>query len=134
MTEPQGPTPRNIVVGQFVDPAKAEQARQLRREQTPAERTLWKHLITNKLAGLHFRRQQVIDGFIADFYCHSAGLVVELDGSSHDGRDEYDAVRDRIFAGRGLRVLRLRNDHVCDDLAGVLALILAEATRLKRET
>ncbi|MHB8778456.1 MAG: endonuclease domain-containing protein [Anaerolineales bacterium] len=50
-----------------------------RRDMTPAEKILWQELRANKL-GVHFRRQQVITGFIVDFYCHKAGLVIELDG------------------------------------------------------
>ena len=62
---------------------KKERAHQFRREITPSEAALWQALRANRLGGLHFRRQQIIDGFIADFYCHAAGLVVELDGSVH---------------------------------------------------
>ena len=50
---------------------------------TPAEKILWQELRANKL-GVHFRRQQAIAGFIVDFYCHKAGLVVEVDGDIHD--------------------------------------------------
>ena len=57
---------------------------------TPAEKILWNELRANKL-GVHFRRQQVIAGFIVDFYCHKAGLVVEVDGDIHDLQKEEDA-------------------------------------------
>ncbi len=74
---------RNIVIGQGVQLAKVERARQLRREPTREEALLWERLRRNQLDGLHFRRQQIIDGFIVDFYCHAAGLVVEVDGPIH---------------------------------------------------
>jgi len=77
------------------------------------------------LADAKFRRQQVIDGFVADFYCESAGLVVELDGSAHDGRADYDAARDSIIATRGLRILRIANDRTDEDLPAALAAIEA---------
>ena len=80
---------------------------------TPAEAILWQHLRTNKLDGLHFRRQEVINGLIADFYCHEAGLVVEVDGAVHEDRTDADAERDRILTGRGLRVLRFTNARSC---------------------
>jgi very-short-patch-repair endonuclease len=73
-----------------------------RREMTPAEKMLWKELRGNKL-GVHFRRQQVIAGFIVDFYCHKAGLVIELDGSVHDEQIEEDAQRDKVLKEMGLR-------------------------------
>jgi very-short-patch-repair endonuclease len=57
----------------------------------------WQHLRANQLNGLHFRRQQIIDGFIADFYCHVARLVIEVDGEIHQQQAEYDAERDRVL-------------------------------------
>lgn len=74
---------KNIIPGQMVTKEKLERSRELRREMTPAEKHLW-HEVRNKKLGVHFRRQQVIDGFIVDFYCHHAALVVEVDGDIHD--------------------------------------------------
>jgi very-short-patch-repair endonuclease len=111
---------RNIVLGQHVSEEKVARARQLRREMTSAERALWERLRTNKLKGLHFRRQQVIRGFIVDFYCHAAGLVVEVDGQIHDGQKARDAERDAALADLGLRVIRVRNEDVEKNLGGVL--------------
>ncbi|MFO0851259.1 MAG: DUF559 domain-containing protein [Gemmataceae bacterium] len=117
------PPARFVVCGQRVDEVKVARARDLRRQMTPAESALWNRLRYDRLLGLRFRRQQVIDGFIADFYCHAVGLVVEVDGAVHDLHPEYDAERDRLFAARGLAVLRLRNQTVFQDLAGDVALI-----------
>ena len=72
----------NIIIGQRIDPAKAQRARELRRRMTTEEKALWQRLRANRLDGFHFRRQQVIDGFIVDFYCHAASLVVETDGAA----------------------------------------------------
>jgi very-short-patch-repair endonuclease len=72
---------KNIIPGQKVSRKKLQRSRELRREMTPAEKLLWQELRANKL-GTHFRRQQVIAGFIVDFYCHKADLVVEVDGDS----------------------------------------------------
>ena len=115
---------KNIVIGQKVDAAKVQRAKELRRTMTPAERTLWQHLRANRLGGFHFRRQQIIDGFIVDFYCHATRLVVELDGDVHDEQAEYDAGRDRALRARGLRVLRFRNTELARNLDGVLERIL----------
>jgi very-short-patch-repair endonuclease len=60
---------KNIIPGQRVTKEKQERARELRRDMPPAEKILWDKLRANKL-GVHFRRQQVIAGFIVDFYCH----------------------------------------------------------------
>ncbi len=117
-----------IISGQRVAGDKLELARQLRRHMTPEEKVLWERLRGHRLAGLHFRRQQVIDGFVADFYCHAAALVVELDGQVHEGRADYDAERDRALGRRGLHVLRIRNDDIVGDLPAVLARIARLAT------
>jgi very-short-patch-repair endonuclease len=109
-----------IVSGQAVTPEKVRRARELRREMTPAEATLWHCLRNNRLAGLAFRRQQVIDGFIADSFCAGARLVVEVDGAGHSMQADYDADRDRILLARGLRVLRVSNTDVRLHLSTVL--------------
>jgi very-short-patch-repair endonuclease len=111
---------KGIVFGQHA-PQKRALARHLRREMTPAEALLWHRLRRNQWKGLHFRRHQVIDGFIVDFYCHAAGLVIELDGSVHETHAAYDAERDEILTRRGLKVLRFSNDRVEHELKTVLA-------------
>ena len=98
-------------------------AKQLRREMTPSEADLWARLRRSQLGGFHFRRQQIVDGFIADFYCHAAGIVVEVDGTVHDTQSDYDAERDRLLSARGLIVLRVRNEEVGTDMDGVLGRI-----------
>ena len=118
---------RNVVIGQKVDPAKVQRAKELRRQMTAAERILWQHLCGNRLHGLHFRRQQVIDGFIVDFYCHKVRLVVEVDGEIHQKRMAYDAECDRILAASGLRILRIKNEEVRCNLSGILDRIAAYA-------
>jgi len=87
---------------------------------TAEEGIMWKCLRANRLHGFQFRRQQVIDGFIVDFYCHAAGLVVEVDGEVHQGQAEYDGERDRVLAARGLNILRIRNEDVKRNLVDVL--------------
>ncbi|GMV34705.1 MAG: hypothetical protein AMXMBFR60_25340 [Chloroflexota bacterium] len=72
---------KNIVTNQKVTAQKLQRAKELRRDMTPAEKILWEELRANKL-GVHFRRQQVIQGFIVDFYCHP----VKIAGSSTSSR------------------------------------------------
>lgn len=113
----------NIVRGQKIETGKALRARELRRAMTPEEKLLWQNLRHNRLEGLHFRRQQVIDGYIADFYCHAAAVIVEVDGPVHAQQIEYDTARNEILSIRGFRILRITNDEVRQDLRGVLARI-----------
>ena len=96
---------KNIITNQPVTKAKLERAKELRREMTPAEKLLWREVRANKL-GVHFRRQQVIQGFIVDFYCHQAGLVIEVDGDVHDLQKEEDERREKVLSEMGLRVVR----------------------------
>jgi len=115
---------RNTVIGQKITSEKRQRAKELRKNMTPEEKLLWHELRTNKLAGWHFRRQQVIDGFIVDFYCHAASLIVEVDGSIHEAQKEQDAERDAHLVSRGFRILRVMNDEVNNNIQGVLRLIL----------
>ena len=124
---------QNIVIGQKISSDKAARARELRRNQTPTERLLWERLRANRLSGWHFRRQQVVAGFIVDFYCHAASLAVELDGAIHETQVDYDVERDRVLAGLGVRVLRIQNQSVCDNLKTTLEMIL-KACEEYRET
>ena len=95
---------KNIITGQKVTKEKQERARELRRNMTPVEKILWNELRANKL-GVHFRRQQVIAGFIVDFYCHKAALVIEVDGDIHDLQKEEDERREKVLSALGLRSL-----------------------------
>jgi len=89
---------KGIIFGRHGD-VKQETARRMRRRMTAAEALLWERLRASRLEGLHFRRQQVIDGLIADFYCHAAGLVVERDGRIHELQREHDEDRERPTQG-----------------------------------
>jgi very-short-patch-repair endonuclease len=108
--------------------AKAnKQARALRKAMTPQEARLRLRLRRLKQQGHHFRRQVPIDGFIVDFACYGARLVIEVDGSQH-GLPEYaakDAVRDAHLKAGGFRVLRFWNSDINANFDGVLEAILA---------
>lgn len=119
-----------ITRNQTVSRAKLELARQLRKTMTLEERTLWRALRNNALAKLHFRRQQVIAGFIVDFYCASARLVLEVDGPAHLGRKDYDAERDQAFSELGIRTLRLKNASIRENLAAALESVAQQAKDL----
>ena len=98
-----------------------ETARELRREATPSEAALWEHLRGRRLGGHRFRREQPIGPYIADFFCPTARLIVEVDGAIHDIQQEYDLERQADLEGAGYRVLRVTAGRVTHDLPGVLA-------------
>ena len=122
---------KNIVRGQKVSFEMHERAKKLRREMTPAEKILWKEVRANRLSGLHFRRQQIIHSYFADFYCHQHELIVELDGGIHDLQKEYDAEREAYLIALGFRIIHFKNDEVFKDLQNVLAKIVRECKERK---
>ncbi len=99
---------------------KFARARQMRARPTPAEEMLWNAIRGRQLAGLKFRQQHPIFGFIADFYCCSARLAVEVDGEIHEGQRGYDERRDEQLADHGITTIRFTNAEVESDLAWVL--------------
>ncbi len=84
----------------------------MRDDPTWAEKVLWEELRLKRLDGFKFRQQHVIEKYIADFYCHQAKLVIEVNGSSHDHRKAEDFHRDQFLQGLGLSVLRVTNEDV----------------------
>jgi very-short-patch-repair endonuclease len=100
-------------------------ARRLRRNLTDAERKLWWRLRDRRLDGWKFRRQAPIEGFIVDFLCIDARLIIELDGGQHAVRVEADARRTAILEVAGFHVLRFWNNDVLTNLDGVLEEVVA---------
>jgi very-short-patch-repair endonuclease len=102
-------------------------ARTLRKNSTDAERILWSELRDHRLSAASFRRQVPIKNFIADFVCHAAKLVIELDGGQHfsDQAEQADAARSVVIEAQGFKVLRFSNLDVMENRAGVLETIAA---------
>lgn len=93
----------------------------LRKNQTEVEKLLWQELRNNKLNGYKFRRQYSIGRYIADFYCSSARLVIEIDGKIHDGfeRREYDLIREQEIKSRQINIIRFSNEDIYNDIKNV---------------
>jgi very-short-patch-repair endonuclease len=89
-------------------------AKELRRNMTPSEKVLWQGLRSHKIAGYKFRRQHPIRYYIADFYCHEARLVIEVDGPIHDriDRREHDQQRNGVIEDFGIKILRFSNEEI----------------------
>ena len=103
-------------------------AREFRREQTDAEKTMWRLLRDRQLDGAKFRRQHVIENYIIDFYCHEAKLAIELDGGQHaePAQQAHDDERTRVLKEQGIHVMRFWNNEVLKNPQGVL-LVIGEA-------
>jgi len=103
--------------------ALTSNARNLRKNQTDAERLLWQKLRNRQLCGQKFRRQFPIDPFIVDFVCLELKLIVELDGSQHAEQIEYDQNRTEQLQQRGFKVIRFWNNDVLKNSTSVLEAI-----------
>jgi very-short-patch-repair endonuclease len=90
-------------------PETLETAKLLRKKMTYCETLLWEKLKGKQIGGHRFRRQHPIDFFIADFYCHDARLVVEVDGEVHNQNEEYDDGRSAEMERYGIEVIRFTN-------------------------
>ena len=101
-------------------------ARMLRRTSTKAEQLLWNKLRNKKLNGFKFRRQHPIAGYIADFYCHEARLIIEIDGGIHDLPDyhEYDSGRTYTLENQGITIIRFKNMDIIENIENVLTQIV----------
>jgi type I restriction enzyme R subunit len=109
--------------------------RELRRQQTAAERALWNLLRARHCEGLKFRRQFPIPPFIADFCCFELRLIVEVDGGVHEtaAQSAHDGNRDSYLVSLGYTVLRFPNLQIFQDSSTVLQRIAAEARRLRSD-
>jgi len=94
-------------------------AKALRSNATDAERRLWSLLRAGRL-GVKFKRQVPLDGYIIDFVCFEARLIIEADGSQH-ADSASDARRDAHFAAQGFRTLRFWNHDILQNLDGVFS-------------
>ena len=105
--------------------SRIENARNLRRNSTDAERRLWHFLRSRRLGGFRFRRQVPLGRYVADFACLREHLIVELDGGQHVDRRADDDERTRHLQRAGFRVLRFWNDDALVRTEAVLESILA---------
>jgi len=96
-------------------------AKSLRKNMTEAEKILWLHL-KNHFGGLKFRRQHPFGIYIADFYCHGAKLIMEVDGNVHDNSEAKinDDIRQKKIEEDGINVIRFRNEEVFKNIEAVL--------------
>ncbi len=96
-------------------------AKDLRANQTTAEKELWKIIAGKQLWGLHFRRQHNIGLYIADFYCHSIRLAIEIDGEIHNKKEKYqsDLNRTAELERLGITVIRFTNRNVFENITGI---------------
>jgi very-short-patch-repair endonuclease len=104
-------------------PEVMELATFLRNNMTYHEKLLWEKLKGKQICGIRFRRQHPIDFFIADFYCHEAMLVIEVDGEIHNDKADYDDSRTAVMEKYGIKVIRFTNFDIENRITDVIITI-----------
>jgi len=100
--------------------ALRSRARALRKAGVLSEVIFWRQVRANTFWKMDFDRQRIIGSFIVDFYVKSLGLIIEIDGSSHNGKEEYDAMREEFLVSLDLIVFRISDFRVKHDLENVM--------------
>lgn len=116
----------------YYNPELREKARRLRNESTFSEILLWLK-IKGKTFGYEFHRQVPLDEYIVDFYCHELSLVIEIDGSSHDNKYDYDLKRQRRLESLGVRFIRFEDIDVKRNMNDVLRTLEFVISELEKE-
>ena len=113
--------------------ALIDKARQNRKNPTLAERKLWFEVLRReRLNRLKFTRQKPLGDYIVDFYCAERMLAIEIDGDSHDARQQQDETRTRRLNALGIEVVRCTNAEIMNNLEGVYQNLLMHVTERPR--
>ncbi len=113
------------------DPRLILYAKQMRREMTEPETRIWFKLRAKRFADIKFRKQKVVGKYIVDFSSNEPKLAIEIDGDTHAGHEEYDAIRTRFLEERGYRVIRFSNKDIMENLEDVLETLAAVIEQMK---
>ena len=96
-----------------------DRAKEMAKNMTKAEEFMWFNILQSNKTGFKWVKQKIIDNYIVDFYCHTLGLVLEVDGDTHAERQEYDEVRTKFLSNFGLEVVRFSNDDIYNNIDSV---------------
>ena len=113
--------------------SEQEKRRKLRKNATYPEKILWERLRKRRINGIRFLRQYSVGKFVLDFYSPKVKLAIEIDGSSHIGKEEYDAFRQKFIENLGIHFLRFGNQAVLNDTEFVVERIRDRVEELLRE-
>jgi len=115
----------------FNKPQYKERRQTLRNNMPTPEIKLWQ-ILRNKQMGYKFRRQHSISNYIVDFYSPKLKLIIEVDGDSHyiGNAQNYDKIRDEYLNSFGIKVLRVKNSDIMNNIEGVYLYIKNEIERI----
>ena len=105
------------------NPALKKLARQLRKAGNLSEVLFWNRVKNKQFKGYDFDRQKIVGNYIVDFFCTNCNVVIEIDGSSHNDKVEYDAERDKFLQSLGLTVIHIPVKDVMNNLDGVMQML-----------
>jgi len=102
------------------NPRLKKRAAELRKAGILSEVLLWLKVKNKQINGLDFDRQRIIGNYIVDFCCIDTGVVIEIDGSSHDGKENYDFHRDEYIKNMGLEIIRIEDWKIKNKMNDVI--------------
>jgi very-short-patch-repair endonuclease len=111
----------NPIIDLPYNPILKKRAKDLRQAENLSEVLFWMQVTKGRFHKIDFDRQRVIGNYIVDFYVKKLGLVIEIDGSSHEGKEEYDKERSDYLISLGLRVYRIQVVDVMQHLSMVMS-------------
>lgn len=106
------------------NPKLKQRAKDLRKAGNLSEVLFWNQVKNKQFKNFDFDRQKIIGNYIVDFYCTNCNVVIEIDGSSHDHKQEYDALRDSYLESLGLVVIHVPIDEVMKNMSGLMNKLL----------
>jgi len=110
---------KNFVYNLPYNPVLLNRAKKLRKAGVMSEVAFWRHVRNKSFFGIDFDRQRIIGNYIVDFYVKALGLIIEIDGTSHNHKDAYDEKREEYFKSLGLRIYRITEPRIMHDLSNV---------------
>lgn len=114
------PIKRNFIENLPCNTKLKSRAKSLRKAGNYAEVVFWQHVHKGKFHKIDFDRQRIIGNFIVDFYIKTLGLIIEIDGESHNEKEDYDEKREEYLKSLGLKVFKTTNFRVLHDLGNVM--------------
>ena len=114
------PIKRNFVLHLPYNPALKHRAKALRKAGNFPEVVFWKQVRNKTFWNIDFDRQRIIGNYIVDFYAKPLGLIVEIDGESHNNKEEYDEKREAFLVSLGLRLFKTSNFKMLHDTDNVM--------------
>lgn len=105
------------------NPALKQRAKELRQAGNLSEVLFWNQVKNKQFKGFDFDRQKIVGNYIVDFYCTNCNVVIEIDGSSHDDKQDYDANRDAYLQSFGLTVIHIPVNDVMKQMNAVMEML-----------